>query len=53
MPTLDPPGIEWGAATEQAGHGRRPHPLVMPIVTFLAALVTTTLVLLLAGAIGT
>ena len=52
MPTLDPPGMDWGGTSERIGSGRRRHPVALAVLTFIAALVTTVLVLLLAGSMG-
>jgi hypothetical protein len=51
MPTLDPPAIDWGDPPDRARHVVRRHPFRVAVVTFVAALVTTVVVLLLAGAI--
>lgn len=55
MPTLDPPGIEWGTGPGplRARPRRRVNPVVLSGVTFLVAMTTTLLVLLLTGAFRT
>lgn len=55
MPTLDPPGIEWGTGPGplRSRPRRRVNPVALATVTFLAALTTTLLILVLTGAIRT
>jgi hypothetical protein len=52
MPTLDPPVLEWGDDAGPPRHARRRHPVRPVVATFLAAMVTTVLVVLMASAIG-
>jgi len=54
MPSLDPPGLDWGDDEGSARHVRRPRwqPASVALATFLIAMVTTVLVVVLAGAIG-